>query len=430
MPLPGYYSSRQPHVRYPVKSVKEKLKAAKEASTHLTNYSEFQRQDALHAIASAVISQEKIILEENSKDLQRGKHLSQALQDRLTFSPKRLHDLAFAVMQIAYQPAVLGKTTETHTRPDGLKISQERIPLGVIGIIFESRPNVVVDCAALAIKSGNAVVLKGGKEASFTNRILGEIIRSAISEIIPQECVQILDSEERSSVATLLSSPEFVDMIVPRGGQGLIDYVRLHSRVPVIAHAKGLCHIYVHQDADLAKSHAIAMNAKIQRPGVCNAMETLLVHENIADDFLKKLIPDLKKNNVEIRGCSWTKKNFPKDVIKARDIDWDTEYLDRILSVRVVHNIDEAIQHIQKHGSHHTEGICTNSQTMVEKFKNALDASCIVVNASTRFNDGGELGLGAELGISTTKFHAYGPMGAEQMTIPRFVVVGNGHCRS
>jgi glutamate-5-semialdehyde dehydrogenase len=294
-------------------------------------------------------------------------------------------------------------------------------------MIFESRPNVVIDCSCLAIKSGNCIVLKGGSEASESNRILADIVRSAIVKHIPKNVVQLIDSRE--AVAELLNQVGLIDVIIPRGGERLIQYVYDHSKVPVIAHFKGLCHIFVDESADLDSALAIILNAKAQRPGVCNAMETLILHKNLPKEFIDKAIDELLASNIEVRldsGVDYSKTTLAV----ASEEDWDTEYLDRILSIKLVGGVDQAIEHIHTYGSHHSEAILSKDQTNIDKFKTEVDASSIMINASTRFNDGGEYGLGAELGISTTKLHAYGPMGAKEMTTTRYLVTGSGHTRN
>lgn len=411
-------------------SILKNIQAARAASDKLRSSTAKARKQALAALALALVKQQKPILQANARDIAWAKEqgLTAAMINRLTLTDKSIAALAKSVREIARQPEVVGEIIETTRRPNGLLIQRERIPLGVIAMIFESRPNVVIDCAALAIKSGNAIVLKGGKEARHSNAILGDVVRRSIKPYLPMDSVIVLDSTSRDAVGELLHLPQYIDVVIPRGGEGLVRYVTENARMPVIAHYKGLCHVYVHSDAKLADAVKIAVNAKAQRPGVCNAAETLLVHEKVAKTFLSKLIPEFDALQVEVRGCSKTKKLFPK-VKAATAEDWDTEYLDRIISIKVVNGLDEAIAHIQRHGSHHTEAICAQTKTAIQRFFNEVDASCVVANASTRFNDGGELGLGAELGISTSKLHAYGPMGAREMTATRFVVHGKGQIR-
>nr|MBA2405078.1 glutamate-5-semialdehyde dehydrogenase [Bdellovibrionales bacterium] len=301
--------------------------------------------------------------------------------------------------------------TETHTRADGLIIQKQKVPLGVIGMIFESRPNVVVDGAALAIKSGNAIILKGGKEAHHSNRKLFEIIHSACQAVLPEGSVSLI--ETREDVAEILKLDKYIDLMVPRGGSSLIKYVKAHATMPVVAHDKGLCHLYVHADCNV-DAQAVVLNAKVQRPSACNALETLILHEAYPKN--DDIIQALKDAGVMVKH-------------PATHEDYDTEWLDNKISIKMVKSLSEAIEHIKKYSSHHTEAILAQDPKAIEEFMNSLDASCIAINASTRFNDGGELGLGAELGISTSKLHAYGPMGAAEMTTSRFIVTGNGHVR-
>ncbi len=390
-------------------TVTEIARRAKETALKLQSLSEDQRVKALHALGHALEKNSARILEANAKDLADTKKnkLTPAMVDRLTLTEKSVKDLKVMCDQIASQPRVVGQIIEEVTRPNGLRIQKQRIPIGVIGMIFESRPNVVIDGAALAIKSGNAIILKGGKEAQFSNRALMDVIDESVKGILPEGSVSLI--ETREDVAELLKLNQFIDLMVPRGGSALIEHVRKNATMPVVAHDKGLCHIYVHKDADVNRVIPIVINAKVSRPGVCNAVETLLLHKDYPEK--EKVIEALKGEGVEIRE------------------DYDTEYLDKIISLKIVEDETEAIAHIQKHGSHHTEAILAKDYKVIELFRNSLDASAIVVNASTRFNDGGELGLGAELGISTSKLHAYGPMGAKEMTTTRFLVTGNGQIR-
>ena len=407
-------------------NVTDIAKKAKLATTTLLSLSEAERIQALESIAENIKKKSKKILEENAKDVDEGNKnkLSTALLDRLTLSEKSVNALSEMCLSVARQPQVLGIMVEEYSRPNGLKIQKQRIPLGVIGMIFESRPNVVVDGAALAIKSGNAIILKGGKEAQHSNRVLADLIAESIKGILPDGSVSLI--ETREDVAELLKLHQYIDLMVPRGGSALIEHVKKNATMPVVAHDKGLCHLYVHKDADKNKVIPIVLNGKVQRPGVCNALESLLLHEKYEENI--KVIEALINAGVEVRGCEKSQKLNPV-VKKATEQDYDTEYLDKIISVRIVRDENEAIAHIQKHGSHHTEAILTQDPEVIEHFLNSLDASCLMVNASTRFNDGGELGLGAELGISTSKLHAYGAMGAKEMTTTRFIVTGSGQIR-
>ena len=410
-----------------IMSMKEAI-AAKETKNQFMKYSADKRNQALNAMAKALKENISLIEEENQKDIQLAKkeNLSMAMIDRLLLNKERINSLCQSVRDIANQEEVVGQITEKKTRPDGLIIQKQRIPIGVIAMIFESRPNVVVDCSALAIKSGNCIILKGGKEAAYSNSVLTKIIRESISAFIPINVVQSIST--RDDVSELLNQVGFIDVIIPRGGEGLINYVTSNSKVPVLAHYKGLCHIFIDKSADPLMAKEITINAKASRAGVCNATETLLIHNDFPKDSIKEIILDLKKHGTEIRVDEKLHKSYP-DLILATDIDWATEYLDNILSIKMVNTLDEAINHIQKYGSNHTEAIISSDQESIELFQNTVDASSIMVNASTRFNDGGEYGLGAELGISTSKLHAYGPMGAAQMTTQRFLVYGSGHTR-
>lgn len=386
---------------------------ARNASLELPGLPEKLRVKALYEISTHLLKYKDEILSENKKDLENAKQnsLSAAMMDRLALTEKTILSLSTMCTEVANQKQVVGTIVESHVRADGLLIQKQKIPLGVIGMIFESRPNVVVDGAALAIKSGNAIILKGGKEAQYSNRKLFQIIHNATASILPEGSVSLI--ETRDEVAEILKLNKYIDLMVPRGGSALINYVKTHATMPVVAHDKGLCHLYVHSDCQVDAT-AVVLNAKTQRPGVCNALETLILHESYPknDSILKAL----KEAGVEL-------------VQSATDEDYATEWLDKKISIKIVKDYSEAIEHIKKYSSHHTEAILAQDPVVIETFLNSLDASCIAINASTRFNDGGELGLGAELGISTSKLHAYGPMGASEMTTTRFIVTGNGHTR-
>ncbi len=409
-------------------SILKRAEAAKKSSIELLTSTAEDRRSALIAIAEGIRLQSDVILALNQKDMiaaEKSK-LSAALKDRLLLTKERVEKMARSVEEIANQDEVVFQIIEEKKRKDGLIIKKQTIPIGVIGIIFESRPNVVIDCAALCIKSANAALLKGGKEANHTNQILMQIVREAIRSFLPVNTVQLLSNKEEAQ--EMLTLKGLVDVIIPRGGEGLINYVMDHSKIPVIAHYKGLCHLFIDSSADLDKAYEIIINAKCQRPGVCNAIETLILHKDLTDDFLTKLHNGLSANGVEMRVSPSIRKWFPTSLPVHPD-DWSTEYLDKIISIIQVKDVHEAIAHIQTFGTRHTEAICSDHDKNIELFLNSVDASCIAINASTRFNDGGELGLGAEIGISTTKLHAYGPMGARELTTSRFVVVGNGHIR-
>jgi glutamate-5-semialdehyde dehydrogenase len=388
-------------------------KQAKDASLKLQGLPEEMRLTALDAISKALLTHQDQILKANKIDLEEAQknNLSKSLIDRLTITEKSILSLSVMCTDVANQKQVVGVISEEHLRADGLLIQKQRIPLGVIGMIFESRPNVVVDGAALAIKSGNAIILKGGKEAQHTNRVLFEVIKNATSSVLPDGSLSLI--ETREDVAELLKLNTYIDLMVPRGGSSLIQYVKANATMPVVAHDKGLCHLYVHSDCNV-DAVQIILNAKTQRPGVCNALETLILHKDYPKN--NEILSALQKSGVEIKN-------------PASDENFQTEWLDLKLSLKIVESEKEAIKHIKRYSSHHTEAILAQDPKVIEEFMNSLDASCIAINASTRFNDGGELGLGAELGISTSKLHAYGPMGAKEMTTTRFIVTGHGHIR-
>lgn len=390
---------------------------------------EQERMGALQALAEALEQNSARILLENAKDvaLASGAGLSRAMLDRLTLTEKSIAQMACSCREIAAFPQVVGQIVSETKRSDGLVIQKQRIPLGVIAMIFESRPNVVIDAAALAIKSGNAIVLKGGKEALHSNRVLTSVVHESIARFVPVQSIQLIESRE--DVKELLRLNQYIDLVVPRGGEQLIRFVKEHATMPVVAHDRGLCHVYLHADADPAQARTIVLNAKAQRPGVCNALETLLVHRDFPRAELAVLLQELQVKSVEIHACAKTHSLIP-GLVRAQDTDFDTEWLDLKLSLKEVASELEAIEHIQRHGTHHTEAVLTQTPEVAEVFLNSIDASCLAINASTRFNDGGELGLGAELGISTSKLHAYGAMGAQEMTTTRFIVRGNGHVRN
>lgn len=402
--------------------------AAKAAATELLARDESARVNSLIALAMALETNREVIQAENAKDIAQAEagQLPAALIDRLRLDDKTIKSMIQGCREIAAFPAVVGQIVSEQKRADGLTIQKQRIPIGVVGMVFESRPNVVIDGAALAIKSANAILLKGGKEALHSNRILAEIVQKAIAPFLPAGSVQLL--ETREDVMELLKLNQYVDLMVPRGGEGLIRFVKEHATMPVVAHDRGLCHVYLHADADPQAAQNIVINAKTQRPSACNAMESLLVHKDFPTQNLSQLLSKLQENGVRVHACPRTVK-LATGLIPATPKDYDTEWLAPEMSVLMVDSAEAAIQHIQKHGTHHTEAVVTQTPGVIELFLNAVDASCLAINASTRFNDGGELGLGAELGISTSKLHAYGPMGAQEMTTTRFIVRGNGHVR-
>ncbi len=416
-----------------VKRMIEKMaKDAKIAARVLRKAQREEKDAALKLMASKLGERKENIQKENEKDLRlaREKGLSSAMIDRLTLNDETIEAMAEGLREVVALPDPVGEVTGMWKRPNGLVVGRVRIPLGVIGFIYESRPNVTVDAAGLCLKSGNAVILKGGSEAIHSNLVLADILREALEEVgLPEKAIQVVPTTEREAVGILLSLEDDVDVIIPRGGEGLIRFVTEHSRIPVLKHYKGVCHIYVDEFADLETALEICFNAKVQRPGVCNAMETMLVHERIADDFLPPIAKRLQDAGVEIRGCPKTLALVPgtKAVVES---DWPAEFLDLILSVKVVASMDEALDHIEKYGSNHTEAIITKDYKRSQRFLAEVDSSVVLVNASTRFNDGFQLGLGAEIGINTSKLHAFGPMGLEELTTTKFVVYGDGQVRT
>ena len=410
----------------------EMAKKAKIASRNLVTLSSEIKNDVLKKVAQKLRENREELKKINEKDVNQAvlQGQTKAFIDRLTLTDKIIESMAKGLEEVAALPDPVGEVVKMWKRPNGLLVGRMRIPLGVIAIIYESRPNVTIDAAGLCFKSGNAVILRGGKEALNSNLALGEIFRETLKEFnIPEDVVQVVPTPERKLIEYMLELEEYIDLIIPRGGEGLIRFVTERARMPVIKHYKGVCHVYIDDEANLEMAKAVAVNAKCQRPGVCNAMETLLVHKNIAEKILPDLAEEYKKYEVELRGCSETLKYVPW-AKPATEEDWYAEYLDLILAIKVVENIDSAIEHISKYGSNHTEAIITENYSKAMKFLKEVDASVVLVNASTRFNDGGELGLGAEIGISTTKIHAYGPMGLEELTTTKFIVFGNGQIRT
>ncbi len=414
------------------KEIINMAKAARTAATEIARCSSNKKDGVLLGIADKIEEKSSNIKQANQKDLSRAKEmgLSDAMIDRLTVSDGTIKSMANGLREVARLNDPVGATTKAWVRPNGLKVSRIRIPLGVIGIIYESRPNVTIDAAGLCLKAGNAVILRGGSEALHSNQALAGIIGQVLNDSgLPEKAVQVIPVRDREAVNILLNQEEYIDLIIPRGGEGLIRFVVEHSRIPVLKHYKGVCHVYVDEGANMSMAEEICFNAKVQRPGVCNAMETLLVHRSIAPKFLPKMAERYARSGVEIRGCSETCQILP-DAKKAEETDWPAEYLDLVLAVRVVANMDQAIKHIAHYGSSHTEAIVTRSDERAKRFVREVDSSVVLVNASTRFNDGGELGLGAEIGISTSKLHAFGPMGVEELTTTKFVVYGDGQIRT
>jgi len=405
---------------------------AKRAAGKLARLSTDVKNRALLHMADELIGETDALIRENKKDLDhaRDKGLSAAMMDRLTLKESTVLAMATGLREVAALPDPVGKVTSMWRRPNGLLVGRMRIPLGVIGIIYEARPNVTADAAALCLKSGNAVILRGGSEAIHSNIAIARVLQSSLREkAVPEEAIQVISITDREAVREMLQLEEHIDLIIPRGGEDLIRAVVSESKIPVIKHYKGVCHIFVDASADVDMAIALCMNAKTQRPGVCNAMETLLVHQDIADAFLPVMASRFREAGVVLKGCDKTMSILP-DVEKAQEDDWYREYLDLILSVRIVSGMDEAVAHIEKYGSLHTESIITKSYENAQRFLNDVNSSTVLVNASTRFSDGFELGLGAEIGISTTKLHAYGPMGLEELTTTKFIIYGNGQVRT
>ncbi len=415
-----------------LKSIRNIALQAKNTCEALSILPTKTKNKALLAMAGAVLKNADFILKENQKDISAaGKSgLSSSLINRLTLDPGKLERIADSLVSISRLPDPVGRVISTIKRPNGLVIKKVSVPIGAILIIYESRPNVTADCMALCLKSGNSVILKGGREAVHTNMALFKILnQAAIRNGVPHGAFVFVPTSERRVIKALLGLKDLIDLVIPRGGEGLIREVAKISKIPVIKHFKGVCHVFVDKAADFKKSEDIILNAKVQNPGVCNAMETLLVHAKAEKEFLPRVCSALKKESVEIRGCEKTRAVVP-GLKKATEKDWGTEYLDLILSVKVVKDLDDAIAHIQKYGSHHSDTIVTEDKKAAEKFIHIVDSACVFVNASTRFNDGGEFGMGAEMGISTDKLHARGPMGLEELTSYKYVVLGNGQIRN
>jgi glutamate-5-semialdehyde dehydrogenase len=389
------------------------------------------KNQALRAVAEAIEASAAGLAEENRKDLEAGERrgLDAALLDRLELTSARIAAMAEGLREIAALPDPVGEISGLSYRPSGIQVGRMRVPLGVIGIIYESRPNVTADAAGLCLKAGNAAILRGGSEALHSNQAIADCIRQGLAQAgLPGHGVQVVETTDRAAVGELLRMQDYVDVIVPRGGKGLIERVSRESRVPVIKHLDGICHTYIDDEADLDKAVKVAFNAKTQRYGTCNTMETLLVAEGIADRVLPPLAERFREAGVELRGCERTRALLA-DALPATEADWDTEYLAPILSIRVVGGLDAAMDHIARHSSGHTEAIITENITRARRFLREVDSSSVMVNASTRFADGFEYGLGAEIGISTDKLHARGPVGLEGLTTLKFVVLGDGHIR-
>ena len=404
---------------------------AKAASRKMANLDPKMKSFALRSMARALLDNSSYIIRENAKDVENAKKkkISNALIDRLTLDGKRIKAMAGSLIEISRLKDPVGEVLETRSRPNGLLIKKVRVPIGVILVIYESRPNVTSDCVGLSLKSGNCVILRGSGDAINSNRAIFEILnKEALKSGLPNGAITMIKKTDRSIVGVLLAQEGLIDLVMPRGGESLIREVVNKSRIPVMKHYKGVCHTYVDEAADLKMAEDICFNAKVQRPGVCNAMEAMLVNKKIAKKFLPSMIRRFSGQGVEIRGCSETIKIVP-DIKRACEKDWYTEYLDLVLSVKVVNNIDEAIAHIMKYGSYHSDAIVTKNKKTAERFLNEVDSACVYLNASTRFTDGGEFGKGAEIGISTDKIHARGPVGVEELTSYKYVIYGKGQTR-
>ncbi len=404
---------------------------AKRASRILAGLSSMKKTEVLKHMAGSLRQKAGFLKEENSKDLEQAAKtgLSGAMVDRLTLSDNVIEGMARALEDIADQADPVGRITDMVRRPNGLMVGRMRIPIGVVAIIYESRPNVTSDAAGLCLKSGNAVILRGGSEAIHSNMAIIEVLKDSLTlSGIDPDVIGFIPVTDRQAILDMLKLEDFIDLVIPRGGEGLIRTVSQNSLIPVLKHYKGVCHIFVDRQADLEKAYSICLNAKVQRPGVCNAMETLLIDGPIAGIFLTKMARIYKLHGVELRGCPRCQAFFP-DMKAATEDDWYAEFLDLILAVKIVEDLNEAIDHIEKYSSNHTEAIITENYSRAMEFINQVDSSTVLVNASTRFSDGGEFGLGAEVGISTSKVHAYGPMGIEDLTIRKFVCFGDGQIR-
>ena len=405
---------------------------AKAAARILSHTDTNLKNRALIAIANALQESKANLITENQKDLVAGKEngLDDAALDRLTLSPKGIQTMIDGLIQVASLPDPIGEITDLSYRPSGIQVGQMRVPLGVIGIIYESRPNVTIDAAALCLKSGNACILRGGSEAIHSNRAIAACVTQGLIEAeLPPTAVQIVETTDRAAVGELITMNEFVDVIVPRGGKSLIERISKEATIPVIKHLDGICHVYIDDKADIDKAIRVAVNSKTHRYGVCNAMETLLIAENIAPEVLPQLAEIYHSKGVELRGCAKT-CSLLKNCIRATEEDWQTEYLAPILSIKIVSGIDEAMNHIHQYSSQHTESIVTEDYTLARRFLREVDSSSVMVNASTRFADGFEYGLGAEIGISTDKLHARGPVGLKGLTSLKYIVLGDGHIRA
>ena len=411
--------------------VKDKAVKSREAARIFGRLLPGIKNELLLRIADSLEASVDTLKQENSKDLDLGreKGLSEALIDRLTLTDKRIAEMAQGMREISVLPDPVGEIIGMWQRPNGIRVGRMRVPIGVIGIIYESRPNVTADASALCLKAGNAVILRGGSEALHSNTAIANVLRDVLNKMsLPQDVISYIDNPNREAVLEMLKLEECIDLIIPRGGESLIRAVVDNSKIPVIKHYKGVCHIYVDEDADMDMAMSICFNAKVQRPGVCNAMETMLVHEKAAPMFLPRIGEKFKQAGVELFGCKQTRDLIPEAGL-VQDDDFYKEYLDLRLNIKVVKNMDMAIDHIETYGSHHTESIVTRDYAKAMRFLREVDSSSVMVNASTRFSDGFQYGLGAEIGISTDKIHARGPMGIEELTCTKFIVLGDGHVR-
>lgn len=406
--------------------------AARQASKTIASADTQTKDKALVAIADELVAKQSDILDANAKDIKEAqkKGLADALIDRLTLTSETVENMAKGIVQISELPDPVGEISNMRPRPSGIKVGKMRVPIGVIGMIYESRPNVTADAAGLCLKSGNAVILRGGSESFNSNQIIGQCISTALKTTnLPQGIVQVVKTTDRDAVGQLVTLKDYVDVIIPRGGKGLVERVAKESLIPVIKHLDGVCHVYVDKDADLQKALSIADNAKTQRYGTCNTMETLLIHESIAPTFLPEIGKILSEKNIEIRADDASRTHL-LNALNAEESDWYEEYLAPILAIKTVSGLDEAIQHISKYGSQHTDAIVTENESAASRFIREVDSSSVMINASTRFADGFEYGLGAEIGISTNKLHARGPVGLDGLTNLKWVVFGNGEIRT
>jgi glutamate-5-semialdehyde dehydrogenase len=409
--------------------VRDICSRARRAARRLASVDTAAKNDALHLVAEGLRAGVSVLLEANARDVSSATTVSAAFRDRLTLNPDRIEAMAVGIEQVALLPDPVGESIAAWRRPNGLEIHQVRIPIGVIGIIYESRPNVTSDAAALCLKSGNATILKGGSEALHTNSAIAEVFGSAIERVgLPTSSVELIRTTDRAATRALLRQKDLVDVIVPRGGKELIRALEHESQIPVIKHLEGVCQLYVDRDADLDRAGRICINAKASRPSVCNSIENLLIHRQVAETFVPRIVRALQGEGVEIRGCAETRR-LVSGIDAATDEDWATEYLDKVLSVRIVASLDEALEFIERYGSGLADAIVTESYTAARRFLSSVDSAAVFVNASTRFTDGFEFGFGGEIGISTNRLHARGPMGLRELTTYKYLVYGSGQVR-